>query len=353
MTGRVFFLISWCLIIFKGTAFAASTQVKVGPDDTVYKIAYEQGILTKALIDANGLTFPYTLTQGQVLIIPAPEPTRQNDNMTIPSSTTETVNVAFMPSSQEIATSSLAPLPLVNTQKPAAPTISPKPEATLFNKPGLLAPLPSDKNALPSAGKSALPSDLAKEIANEKEIQKGKASLSDSSPPPLMGNLAEKTSGASQPPTPIAEQEKKPKKEKKTEKKEEEKGEDAKIKETLFIWPVEGKVIGKFRTDGKNDGINIKVAEGTPVKASAEGDVMYAGSELKGFGNLLLIKHKDGWMTAYAHNSELLVKKGAAVKQGQHIAKSGKPDGAKEAQLHFEVRKGKQPVDPLTKLRAL
>ncbi len=89
------------------------------------------------------------------------------------------------------------------------------------------------------------------------------------------------------------------------------------------------------------------------MKAAAAGTVMYAGSELKGFGNLLLLKHQDGWVTAYAHNSELLVKKGDKVKQGQEIAKSGTPEGdAQQPQLHFEIRKVKQPIDPLTKLES-
>ncbi|MDK3157769.1 M23 family metallopeptidase [Kamptonema cortianum] len=120
-----------------------------------------------------------------------------------------------------------------------------------------------------------------------------------------------------------------------------------------FAWPVQGEIVKKFAPGGKNDGINIKVAKGTPVKAAAAGTVMYAGSELKGFGNLLLLKHQDGWVTAYAHNSELLVKKGDNVKQGQQIAKSGTPEGdAEEPQLHFEIRKVKQPIDPLTKLES-
>lgn len=117
-----------------------------------------------------------------------------------------------------------------------------------------------------------------------------------------------------------------------------------------FAWPVDGHVMTKFGSAGAgrhNDGINIKVKEGVSVRASENGVVAYAGNELKGFGNLLLIKHADGWITAYAHNASLLVKRGQTVTRGQPIAKAGHTGSAKEAQLHFEIRKGTKAVDPL------
>lgn len=120
--------------------------------------------------------------------------------------------------------------------------------------------------------------------------------------------------------------------------------------QSKFAWPVDGKVMTKFGAAGAgrhNDGINIKVAEGTAVRAAENGVVAYAGNELKGFGNLLLIKHADGWITAYAHNRQLLVKRGQTVRRGQPVAKAGKTGGAKESQLHFEIRKGAKAVDPL------
>ncbi|MBO4521516.1 MAG: M23 family metallopeptidase [Alphaproteobacteria bacterium] len=117
-----------------------------------------------------------------------------------------------------------------------------------------------------------------------------------------------------------------------------------------FAWPVDGKVMTKFGSAGAgrhNDGINIKVNEGVSVRAAENGVVAYAGNELKGFGNLLLVKHADGWITAYAHNASLLVKRGETVTRGQSIAKAGKTGNAKEPQLHFEIRKGTKAVDPL------
>lgn len=120
-----------------------------------------------------------------------------------------------------------------------------------------------------------------------------------------------------------------------------------------FAWPVRGTIISKFGTIGKgrsNDGINIKVPLGTTVKAADAGKVAYAGNELKGFGNLILIQHNDGWITAYAHNSSFLVKKGQWVAKGSPIAKAGSSGGVNTPQLHFEVRSGKKPLNPLVYL---
>ena len=117
-----------------------------------------------------------------------------------------------------------------------------------------------------------------------------------------------------------------------------------------FRWPVRGKVITSYgaKTNGKsNDGINLAVPEGTPVKAAEDGVVAYSGNELKGYGNLVLVRHSNGYVTAYAHASELLVKRGDTIKRGQVIAKSGQSGEVASPQLHFEIRKGSSPVDPL------
>ena len=117
-----------------------------------------------------------------------------------------------------------------------------------------------------------------------------------------------------------------------------------------FRWPVRGKVITSYgaKTNGKsNDGINLAVPEGTPIKAAEDGVVAYSGNELKGYGNLVLVRHANGYVTAYAHASELLVKRGDTIKRGQVIAKSGQSGEVGSPQLHFEIRKGSTPVDPL------
>jgi murein DD-endopeptidase MepM/ murein hydrolase activator NlpD len=116
-----------------------------------------------------------------------------------------------------------------------------------------------------------------------------------------------------------------------------------------FRWPVRGRVIQGFGPKGngqQNDGINLAVPEGTSVKAAEDGVVAYAGNELKGYGNLVLVRHSNGFVTAYAHASEVSVKRGDPVKRGQVIAKAGQTGNVTSPQLHFEIRKGATPVDP-------
>lgn len=116
-----------------------------------------------------------------------------------------------------------------------------------------------------------------------------------------------------------------------------------------FRWPVTGHVIEAFgaRPNGTtNDGINLAVPAGTPIKAAEDGVVAYSGNELKGYGNLVLIRHADNYVSAYANASELLVKRGDSVKRGQVIARAGQTGNVTSPQLHFEIRKGSTPVDP-------
>ena len=117
-----------------------------------------------------------------------------------------------------------------------------------------------------------------------------------------------------------------------------------------FRWPARGRVIASFgkRPDGThNDGINIAVPQGTEVHAAENGRVAYAGNELKGYGNLVLIRHDNGWVSAYAHADQILVKRDDVIKRGQVIAKAGKTGTVDQPQLHFELRQGAKPVDPL------
>jgi murein DD-endopeptidase MepM/ murein hydrolase activator NlpD len=117
-----------------------------------------------------------------------------------------------------------------------------------------------------------------------------------------------------------------------------------------FRWPVRGRIIAGFgpKPNGQqNDGIDVAVPENTPIKAAEDGVVAYAGNELKGYGNLVLVRHPNGYVTAYAHAKELLVKRGDQIKRGEVIAKSGQSGNVDAPQLHFEVRKGSAPVDPM------
>lgn len=403
MKKVAYFLVFGCLLHGGAHASANLNQIIVGRDDTVYGIAYKYGINTQKLIAANNLVAPFVLREGQVLIIPSPnehvvgggetlqsvadtygvkvdvlaqenthaQSLKPGDKLLIPPRDTESITEALKPPAENIKTSSLDPLPLIKIAPPNEKTSA-----------GVqVQPISSNSSNEDSPPKKLrpIPDELADELAQEKGTRgTAIASAEADYRPPIMGNLSESKAGSSIVPKDLPNRplsvassndaipsEEKPKKkikkqeentstkkvkDEKTKKKRPDKKEEEKVEEAIFIWPVEYKDnIRKFSNNvkNKNDGINIKVPEGTSVKVAADGIVMYAGNELKGFGNLLLIKHENGWVTAYAHNSKLLVQKGEAVKQGQTIAKSGKTGDVKEAQLHFEIRKGKQPVDPL------
>ncbi len=126
--------------------------------------------------------------------------------------------------------------------------------------------------------------------------------------------------------------------------------------ESRFLWPVQGEILSGFGPQGTglfNDGINIASATGAPVRAAENGVVVYAGNELAGYGNLLLIRHADGWISAYAHNDALLVQRGDTVTRGQVVARVGQTGNVNRPQLHFELRQGRRAVDPVPHLGAM
>jgi murein DD-endopeptidase MepM/ murein hydrolase activator NlpD len=117
----------------------------------------------------------------------------------------------------------------------------------------------------------------------------------------------------------------------------------------VFLWPVRGHVLATYgsRSDGThNDGINIAAPRGTAVQAIDAGVVAYTGNELRGYGNLVLVKHANGWISAYAHCDAILVKRGEKVGRSQVIARVGSTGNVSEPQLHFELRRGQHAVDP-------
>jgi murein DD-endopeptidase MepM/ murein hydrolase activator NlpD len=116
-----------------------------------------------------------------------------------------------------------------------------------------------------------------------------------------------------------------------------------------FLWPVRGHVVATYgsRSDGThNDGINIAAPKGAAVQVAEAGVVAYSGNELRGYGNLILVKHPNGWISAYAHCDQMLVQRGQKVARGQVIARVGSTGNVSEPQLHFELRRGNHAVDP-------
>ena len=116
-----------------------------------------------------------------------------------------------------------------------------------------------------------------------------------------------------------------------------------------FAWPVDGPIVSSYgpKKDGRhNDGINIRARRGAPIRAAENGVVVYADNQLEGFGNLVLVRHSDRWMTAYAHIDKTLVKRGQEIRRGQTLGTVGSSGGVDSPQLHFEIRRGTEALNP-------
>jgi murein DD-endopeptidase MepM/ murein hydrolase activator NlpD len=262
--------------------------------DTISGIAARQGVSISALIQLNNLQSPYTLRVGQSLVLPtgADAPTT-------------------------MAAAPQQPIAQVAAPKPLVPSSDPQP----IGQPQTI-------------NQTAAPTDLGGGMSSGNLPPLQSAPVPEPAPMP---SAAPQTAAVQPPPPPAPSGDPLP----------------AVKSGSAFIWPVDGKVIAKFgpgKDNLRNDGINIAAPNGAPILASADGTVAYAGNELRGFGNMVLLRHADGWVTAYAHASALLVKKGDKVRQGQTIARVGSTGNVETPQLHFELRQGTKAVDPMKNL---
>ena len=280
-------------------------SVEVQKGDTLYSLSKKYEIPLRSIIDENNLDAPYSIKVGQILRLPA----RQTHKV-VKGDTLYSISRKY-----NVDVTSLSKVN--NLKAPYAINI------------GQVLTLPGNASGV--------------KVANKKEDAHGtKSSYSYSSTKPA----SPANSTNSSPKTKVVAANKQiakstPRQTVST------------YRKSKFIWPVNGSVVSNFGVVGKgrrNDGINIKAALGTNVKAADKGVVAYAGNELKGFGNLVLIKHADGYITAYAHNDKLYVKKGQTVLRGEKIATVGSTGSVNTPQLHFEVRAGKKAVNPRTYL---
>ena len=284
---------------------AGNGQITVQNGDTLYAISRRTGVPVRDLIDANHLDPPFTLTTGQQLTVPQQRRHVVKAGDTLYSianqygvdvSTLASANALQPPYTVRVGDSLL--LPAAPEQAAAVPPPPEKPvQGGLSAPPTGPPPPPPEKPQTPGAATNTSQEGSA-------ASPRGKPAGPLPAPPPRGGN---------------------------------------------FLWPVKGKVIERYGAGPNgthNDGINIAAPKDAPVRAADAGVVAYAGNELKGYGNLLLIKHAGGWMTAYAHNDVLLVKRGETVKRGQEIAKVGSTGVNGPPQLHFEIRRGTKALDP-------
>ncbi|PLX72107.1 MAG: hypothetical protein C0615_12865 [Desulfuromonas sp.] len=121
------------------------------------------------------------------------------------------------------------------------------------------------------------------------------------------------------------------------------------VSKEKFIWPVKGEIVRKFGS-GTSKGLEIAVNSGTPVSSAAAGKVIYSGSGITGYGNLVIVRHDESFFTVYGYNRKNIVEAGAFVSKGEKIAYSGKPPSGGENRVYFEIRYGKKPVNPLSYL---
>jgi murein DD-endopeptidase MepM/ murein hydrolase activator NlpD len=302
------------------------TPITVAPGETLDMISRQHGVPVSAIMQANNITSPAMVHPGDHLVIPRRAPSA----------------VAYVPPATRIATTAPG-MPVGAPRTALAPTTGMHvvaPGETLHSIARLYG-----KSVMVLAKANNLPPDTMVKVGEHiviPDVQPGaavaprvQASVAPPAGPSLAIAESPHSARVATPEAPAPET-------------------TIKTAEPAgglpsFRWPVRGRVIAGFgpKPNGlQNDGINLAVPEGTPVKAAEDGVVAYAGNELKGYGNLVLVRHSNGFVTAYAHASEILVKRGDAVKRGQVIVKSGQTGSVTSPQLHFEIRKGATPVDP-------
>ena len=391
---------------------AGGTQVVVRAGQTLYAISREQNVPVRALIDANDLQPPYGLKIGQVLVVPRvhqyvvqpgdtlygiarrtnveaatlaklnhldpPYILKSGAPLTLPPSAAEPAQVAAAHPTAE-------PPPVVTEPRASAPPPSPGPAVPVAGGAIMAQSLPPPPGAKPAPAASPLPPPpgpppaIVETAAVPLPPTKPSSPLPPPSPPaeaqpPSPPPVAVVTKPPPvPPPAPAVPEPAKPPPATPLPPPEAEAPAAAPAAPTavatvedvaaagashrpptapLFYWPVRGKVLSVFGPAAGgtyNDGINIAAAEGAEIAATESGVVAYAG-EMSGYGNLLLIKHADGWVSAYAHTSAFLVQKGEHVRRGQAVAKVGSSGGIGRPQLHFELRQGRTAVDPLDHL---
>jgi len=314
---------------------AAGTKIIVGTSDTLEVLAHRYHVTPEAILAANGYKGPRRLSPGQSLIIPHPTTAA----VAAPALATP-VPVASIPANKPVA--AVAAPPSVHVVNPGETL------ASIAHHNHISVAELAKANNLDAGAKLKLGSRLTVPSKTAAAAPAAPLGAVATAPAVAAVPVANSKVAAAAPQQSARYAQANPQPEEATE---------APVKSSeatgalpTFRWPVRGKVIAGYgaKTNGKsNDGINLAVPEGTPVKAAEDGVVAYSGNELKGYGNLILVRHANGYVTAYAHASELLVKRGDTIKRGQVIAKSGQSGEVASPQLHFEIRKGSQPVDPL------
>ena len=313
-------------------------MVIVKRGDSLYSLSRRHKVSLRGLIVANNVRPPYKLRPGQRLVLPAPREhvVRAGDTL-YDISRAYGVDVSSLARINRI----VPPYRILPGQTLRLPdTIGPVFAAA---RPASRPPPPrTPRKSPPQASRKPAPQVASRPAVRKLPPQVASGPASRKPPPQAASRLAPDEAGpkpAVKPKGPAGQAVRVPPPPRK--------------KGGGFTWPVRGKVLSSFGPKGgglHNDGINIAAPKGAAVKAAENGVVAYAGNEIRGYGNLLLIRHSGGWITAYAHADKLLVQRGDKVSKGQVIARVGHTGNVVSPQLHFEIRKGKQAVNPIRHL---
>ncbi len=310
-----------------------NNRYRVGEGDALSVIADRYGIRLAALAAANNIESPYILYPGEVLRIPSTGhfPAKRPDSRRAPP----IMQTALPPQRQQPSASPLEPswLPEARPDSEAAQTLA-QPEtadqryvvragdslSTIADRHGLRLGELVAANSIEAPYRISPGQNL---VIPPSEVELRRQS-------PSSQGIGREQAGPLVPPPPLS--------------------------ADGFIWPIQGEVIGTFEQNsakGRSGGITIAARRGTPVRAADNGIVAYAGEALRGYGQMILIRHAEGYVTLYAHNDALLADEGEVVRRGQVIAEVGSSGDVIGDQLHFELRRGTEPIDPAKILAGL
>ena len=315
---------------------APGSTVTVGPGMTLYSIARANNMSVSQLAAANGIKPPYSVHTGQMLRIPSGSGAAETASYAEPEAAVPAAPAKPFKQGPSVSNDGPAETHVVAGGETLYSLgrkygVSPFAIADANGLPNTAQLVTGQKVKIPAGGATAAKQEAAPKLETAEATETAETGTEKVAEVPApesasasSGEVAE-TQPAAKPST-------------------------AADGATGMRWPVRGKIISGFgpKANGlKNEGINIAVPEGTSIRAAESGVVAYAGNELKGYGNLVLIRHDDGYVTAYAHAKELFVKRGDTVKRGDVIAKAGQTGSVSSPQLHFEVRKGATALDPM------
>ena len=306
--------------VYGGVAESVATkqsEIIVARGDTMYSLARKYDTTVEDLASANKLSSPYTLSVGQILSLPGvKQPIKTTDTIVVPEK-----KAAGVQTTTRVALADITVGPGDTLYSISRKYSVPVNDLAVMNK--LSAPF-----TLSIGQKLKVPNLNAANVkmAQAKVVQKEVAEAKVAADAPVKTDKKKISSDPSKKLPTISAR-----------------------SSSKFSWPVRGKILSRYGAKSSglfNDGINISATRGTPVRAAENGVVAYAGNEVKGMGNLIIVQHASGWMTVYAHMDSLAVRRGARVNVGQPIGTVGSTGKVDSPQLHFEIRKGTKAYNP-------